>query len=223
MAANMLVLPRRNTKGRRPMKTGNIPFQFDLKEVIQRGQRVWRSKIGDVTLSLPFISVQVKLKDQEREVAREIVIRLKDRRVLNAFECCDNCIDNALKSLQEIRQVLVDKQVELAEQQDGVLYLMLEAMALGIRQFLTHEQRLRQVEEIADAPPDFRREPEVRQEYFDALEVLRGHLSRCLGQIANIAGMEPISEGLIANYNGPWQIEAYKPVQLPFDTDSTPS
>jgi hypothetical protein len=32
---------------------------------------------------------------------------------------------------------------------------------------------------------------------FEALEILRGHLSRCLGQIAAIAGMEAPTEGLI--------------------------
>jgi len=40
-------------------------------------------------------------KDRERTVARELVIRLKDRRVISAFECCDDCIDRALASLGE--------------------------------------------------------------------------------------------------------------------------
>jgi hypothetical protein len=49
----------------------------------------------------------------------------------------------------------------------------------------------------------------VRRAYFDALELLRGHLSRCLGQIAVLAGMDAPTERLIANYQGPWQVEAY--------------
>jgi hypothetical protein len=48
------------------------------------------NRLGDVTLNLPFVSFAVSPKDRERQVAREIVIRLKDRRVLSAWECCDD-------------------------------------------------------------------------------------------------------------------------------------
>jgi len=53
---------------------------------------------------------------------------------------------------------------------------------------------------------EFTRPPDTQQAYFDGLEVLRGHLSRCLGQIAN---MDMPSEGVIANYIGPWDEQAY--------------
>jgi hypothetical protein len=175
-------------------------------------------RLGEVTLNLPFVSIAVSPKDQERRVAREIVIRLRDRRVLSAWECCDNCIDNSLASLGEIRQTLVDKQVELADLQDGPLFLLVDAMAAGIRQFMTYEELLRR-EKGAPIHPrfgEFHRPPNIRQAYFDALEVLRGHLSRCLGQIAAIAGMPVPNEGVIAHYQGPWQLEAYKePPTLP--------
>lgn len=176
-----------------------------------RARRQVASRLGDVTLSLPFVSIAVSPKDRERQVAREIIIRLKDRRVLSTWECCDVCIDNVLASLQEIRSALVDKQVELSDVQDGSLYLLIDAMALGIRQFLTYEELLKRSDDGLPHPRfgDFHRPPDVRQAYFDALEILRGHLSRCLGQIAAIAGMESPTEGLIANYQGPWQIEAY--------------
>src|SRR3546814_16799655 len=65
--------------------------------------------IGNVTINLPFVSVDVSPKDRERSVARDVVIRLRDRRVLCAWECCDSCIDQALASLQEIRRTIVDK------------------------------------------------------------------------------------------------------------------
>ncbi len=195
------------------MRSGAIPFRFDLSDVLTRARREARNRVGDVTLNLPFVSLSVSPKNRERQVAREIVIRLKDRRVLSAWECCDNCIDQALESLQEIRRALVDKQVELADFQDGPLYLLLDVMALGIRQFLTYEQLLKHADDLPphSALSDFRRPPDVRQAYFDALELLRGHLSRSLGQIAAIAGMEAPSDGIIANYRGPWQIEAYQP------------
>jgi hypothetical protein len=189
------------------MRSGAIPFKFDLTSLWARARR----QVGSVTVSLPFISIAVSPNDLERKVARELVVRLKDRRVLSAWECCDDCIDRALASLQEIRKLLVEKQVELSDVLDGPLYLLIDAMALGIRQFLTYEELLKRP---GDAPdhPRFRglnRHLDARQAYFDALEVLRGHLSRCLGQMSALAGMEAPREGLVANYQGAWQLEAY--------------
>ena len=94
------------------------PFKFDIRDIMRRLQKVPLCVDG-VTITLPFVEVSVKPDKVERKVAREIVIRLADRRVLNAFECCDNCIDMALKSLQEIREVIVEKQVELSEKATG--------------------------------------------------------------------------------------------------------
>jgi hypothetical protein len=199
------------------MRTGAILFKFDMANLLKRMWRNVNRRLGDVTLNLPFISVSVSPKNKERQVAKELVIRLKDRRVLSAWECCDDCIDNALASLQEIRSTLVDKQVELSDIQEGPLYLLIEMMAQGIRQFLTYEELLKRGDDTLPHPrfEDFHRPHDVRQAYFDALEMLRGHLSRCLGQIAAIAGMDMPTDGLIANYQGPWQVEAYVKPQLP--------
>jgi hypothetical protein len=200
------------------MRSGDIPFTFDLTDLLARARRQLAGRIGDVTLNLPFLSFAVSPKDRERLVAREIVLRLRDRRVLSAWECCDDCIDRALTSLKEIRQLIVDKEVELAELQDGPLFLLLDAMVAGIRQFMTFEELLRRDENAPLHPRfgEFHRPPDVRQAYFDGLEILRGHLSRCLGQIAIIAGMPAPADGIIENYQGPWQLEAYKPPdQLP--------
>lgn len=179
-----------------------MTFKLDMTGLIARARR----HVGEVTINLPFISIGVSPDDQERRVAREVVIRLKDRRVLSAWECCDNCIDNALGSLQEIRRLLVDKQVELP---DGPLSLLLDSMTLGIRQFMTFEELLRH--DATDHPRfgEFRRPPDTQEAYFAALEVLRGHLGRCLGQVAKVAGMEVPTEGLIAKYQGPWPLQNY--------------
>jgi len=193
------------------LRRGAIPLKFDMSGLLARARRQFNNRIGDVTLSLPFISFGVKPKDREKQAAREIVIRLKDRRVLSAFECCDDCIDRAMVSLKEIRTFLVDKQVELSDVQDGPLFLLTDAMVLGIRQFMTYEELLNRSPDRPAHPAfrDFHRPPDVRQGYFDGLELLRGHLSRCLGQVAVIAGMDAPQEGLIANYKGPWEVEAY--------------
>ena len=189
------------------------PFRFDLSGLIQRTRREFARRTDgvSVTLSLPFLSFTAAPADIERRVAREVVIRLSDRRVLSAKECCDTCIDQVLESLQSIRSVLVDKQVELAHLTDGPLYVLLEAMLEGVRQFLTFEQRLSSQGDDwgYGGHQDIHRPHDQREAYFAALEALRGHLSRCLGQVAVIADVDLPSVGMIAAYRGDWPLEAY--------------
>jgi hypothetical protein len=104
----------------------------------------------------------------------------------------------------------VDKQVELSDAQDGALYLLIEAMVLSIRQFLTFEQRLNRAS--GPSPLGDRRPEDMKQSYFDGLELLRGHLSRCVIQIAAIAGMEMSSNRMLLQYQEAWPIEAYQPL-----------
>jgi len=81
------------------MRSGTIPFKFDMTGLLARARRQVSGRLGNVTLHLPFVSIAVNPKDRERQIARELVIRLMDRRVLSAWECCDDCIDRALTSL----------------------------------------------------------------------------------------------------------------------------
>ncbi|MGB3810989.1 MAG: hypothetical protein WA943_12920 [Parvibaculum sp.] len=84
-------------------------------------------------------------------------------------------------------------------------------MREGIRQFLTYEQLLKHGDELPQHSTlsSFRRPEDVRQSYFDALELLRGHLNRCLDQIAAIAGMESPLGGMLVQYQAPWLLQAY--------------
>lgn len=193
------------------------PIRFDFRAFLSTARRKLNTRVGDVTLNLPFLSINVNPDDLEQSVAREIIIRLADRRVLNAKECCDNCIDNALESLQGIRATLVDMQVRLTKATDGPLYLLTELMLGGIRQFITFTEDLKDAESNSKliVPSDFRRPPESRETEFAALEVIRAHLYRCMSQVAKIAdvGMPTISEGM--RYDDAWQIEAHEePKQL---------
>jgi len=195
------------------MRDSPPPFRFDLRSLIGDARRKLNTRVGAVSISLPFISFKVEPEDLERKVATEILIRLADRRVLNAFECCDGCIENALASLQDIRSVLVNKQVELARASDGPLFLVLSAMLESIRQFLTFQERLSQT------PPgllDHHGRParyEPKEAYFAGLEMLRAHLHRCLLQVAKIAGADIPTIPAHMRYSEPWQLEAYEAVE----------
>lgn len=133
---------------------------------------------------------------------------MADRRVLNAFECCDGCIDQALASLQEIRELLVGQQVELADLTDDALYLLLDFMRKGIRRFVTFEQRLG-----SGRAPSRRqgshREHEAQQLYFAGLAALRAHLHRCLLQVAGIADVEIPKIAAHVRYDAAWTLDAY--------------
>ena len=195
------------------------PFRFNLNSLVTQARNAFKTRVGSVTLSLPFVSFNVSPRDVEKQVAREIVIRMADRRVLNAYECCDDCIDQAIRSLQEIRQLLVDKQVELAEVSDGALYMLVELQLEAIRQFITFEQKLREREwgpETRQFCRSCLHHPHGQHEsYFAALEMLRRHLYRCLSQVARIADVTipKIPENM--RYDDAWQLEAYEHPRLP--------
>lgn len=181
------------------MKKLNPPFKFNLSKQITKARQHLNDRVTGVTINLPFISFPISPQDTEQKIAKEIVIRLADRRVLNAFECCDECIEQALNSLQEIRRFLVDKQVELMNLSDGGLYLLIEFQIEGIRQFLTFEENLNSVQD--------------RDEYLAALEMLRQHLFRCLVQISKIADIDIPKIAPNMRYDEVWQPEAYVQIE----------
>jgi hypothetical protein len=198
------------------------PFQFDVSGLVGKARRHLKKRVDGVTINLPFVSFSIRPDDLEQKVAREVVIRLADKRVLNAFECCDSCVEQALESLQDIRSLLVDNQVKLSAQSDGGLYLVIELMLEGIRQFFTFEEKLRTVN--AQFPGDLhtRFMRHDLQPYFDALEMLRGHLYRCLVQVAAVADTKipKISDHM--RYEDAWQLNAYKEPERIEQADAHP-
>jgi hypothetical protein len=75
------------------MRTGAIPFKFDMTDLLARARRQVSNRLGNVTLNLPFVSITANPKDRERQVAREIVIRLRDRRVTFGLEAARELSD----------------------------------------------------------------------------------------------------------------------------------
>ena len=155
--------------------------------------------------------------DIEKKVARELLVRLPDKRVLSSKECCDNCIDISLASLQDIRSILVEAQVRLTDYHDGGLYLLIELMAEGVRQFITFEERIRVEPSLKEEAQfsDFYRPRDVQHEYFEVLEKLRFHIHSCLTQIATIADMETPKIESYLKANEEWLLSLYhEPQQL---------
>lgn len=188
-----------------------MSLKFDISKTIKNARRFINKHVDGVEIQIPFMSFSVKPTDIEKKVARELLIRLPDKRVLSAKECCDNCIDNALSSLQDVRKVLVDKQVDLAEYHDGGLYLLIELMAEVIRQFLTFEESLKvsHRDELLVRHKEFHRAPDTREAYFEALNQLRFHLHSCLTQVAKIAEMEtPKIESYLRSEDA-WMLSIY--------------
>lgn len=190
------------------------PFQFDFSALLEKGRQRLKKHVGDVTIRLPFVSLSVNPEDSEKKAAREIVIRMADRRVLNAFECCDDCIERALNSLQQIRSLLVDKQVELGDLSDGPLCLLIELMLDGLRQFFTFEERIQAQPDAPIPLPERYRRYEARDQYFAALEMLRAHLHRCLLQVAEIGQTQIPIISVNMRYDSEWELEAYVPVLM---------
>ena len=115
-------------------------LQFDFSEYYDKAKGLSKKvNLDGVTINLPFISLNFDTNDKDKKIAREIIIRLRDKRVLNSKECCDNCIKNALESLIDIRKFLVDKQVEINDV-ESPLFLLVDFTIYGIRQFLTYTE-----------------------------------------------------------------------------------
>ncbi len=183
------------------------PLRFDVGDLVGRFSRTLRKSIGKVTLNLPFGSVEVDLTDKERKAAREVLIRLSNHRVLNGGECCDNCVRDSLDSLKEVRRLLTDEMVKLADVPDAPLYALLDMMRDGIKQFMTYTERLDHASGGSWDGPRLRR---PYRPYSEALSVLRRHLGSCIDEIAKLAGQKRVE-----------RISGYEPAEQWIDTDVT--
>lgn len=185
-------------------------FTIDIADLVAKCRHNLNKRVVGLEITAPpGITFVVEPHDPEVTAARKIVIFLRDRRVLNASECCDNCIDHSLASLGKIREYLVGQQQELANLSDGILYLMTEFILDAIRQFMTYSEHLeRDYEPSGSSIPDLRRHPQARAAYLSALNRLRRHISDTLFQVRLIAGEDPqmVPENL--RFKG-WDAESY--------------
>lgn len=171
-------------------------FKFNISEFYMRAQKLPKPKVSDVNINLPFLRFKVRVSNNDKKIAKEVLIRLRDKRVLVAWECCDDCIKNALASIQEIRSLLVQKQVEIADEKSP-LFQIFDLMLIGIRQFLTYSEELAK-----------RNKHVKKEELFGTLDILRGHLLRCIQEITKIGKVSPQLTNRL-EFNKIWSTEIY--------------
>lgn len=180
-------------------------LKFDVSSILQRVKTLPKPKVKGVSINLPFLSIDLSASDDERKIAREVLIRLKDKRVLVAWQCCGDCIKHALDSIQEIRTLLVDKQVEISDE-NSALFIIFDLMLSGIRQFLTLTERY---------------DPYLNKDEFqNALDILRGHLIRCIDEVAKVGNTTPPTF-YRQNFNQKWEEIIYLLDSPPLDNNST--
>lgn len=146
---------------------------FDFTEFSKRLNKYSRKiKVDSISVRFPGISISLSPTKQEKLIAKEIIVFIRHKRVIDSKECCDTCIKNSLQSLLEIKNFLVIKQMEITDV-ESPLFLLTDFALFGINKFLTYTERF---------DPDLNRE-----QYFEALNILRGHLIRTFDQIAVVA------------------------------------
>jgi len=187
------------------MKELRADLKFNFQSLLSKKIQQTKDSIDSININLPYISFSIKPKNKEKIVAKEIIIRLSDKRILNSRECCDGCIKSALYSLHEIRNFLVDKQVELMDYADSILYLIIEMILESIRQFFTYIEKY-------NLELDFDKFLEKKEIYFVAIELLRSHIYRCLFQISHIADIKIPKISNNMRYDEKWELKYYEKI-----------
>lgn len=171
-------------------------LRFDIRDVLKKLSKTasrMKHQVDSVSMNLPLgTNITFKPNTAETDTAKEIVIFLSDRRVLDSSECCEDCVEAALKSIGEIREFLVQRQLALKHESDSILFVLIEIMLTEIRQFQTYAQKLAPARQTAHLE-------RAEENYYVALNRLRGELLAALAQVANIAKM-PIKTQMLNNY-----------------------
>src|SRR5689334_5380260 len=97
-------------------------MQIDVRGLTARARRWINKRVATGQINLGFISFVMHSNDPERTAARKLLIQLRDKRVFNSNDCCDGCVKNSIESLQQVREILVKSQVDLADLHDGQLF-----------------------------------------------------------------------------------------------------
>lgn len=138
-----------------------------------------------VSINLPFISFTVRVDETERDVARELLICLDDRRLLKRSHSCEKPTPLAIESVGKIRDLVVQMKAKLRNHTSGALYQMLEMMHLATVEFVNFIEK-NELESVPASPKtvsDFRKVSawgRARESYIN-------HMVSLVRQVAQIA------------------------------------
>ena len=154
--------------------------------------------LDSISLSFPFgVNIQIKPVESEIKIAREVIIKLIDRRILNAAECCAECIQRAIDSLKEIKADLIDIKCKLTDNINRPIYYFIDYIVLSINSFLDFIERYKIDMEMN------------RPTYFDALEKLRRHIAKCMVEISKIGECKIDTTHYAFKNNAEWIYDNY--------------
>ena len=137
--------------------------------------------VSGINLSFPFSAgITISIKPQERDVAKETIVVLVNRRILNAAECCASCSQQSITSLKEMKSDLIQIEKKLTGSINGPLFYFIDSIVNGINQFLKYIEDYNFIETFNLN----------RDTYFQSFNIIRNHIVQCLYQIAKIADFE---------------------------------
>lgn len=165
-------------------------MQIDVRGLTARARRWVRKRVATGEINLGFITFAMESNDPERTAARKLVIQLRDKRVFHSNDCCDGCVKNSMESLQQVREILVKSQVDLADLHDGQLFWLTDYILVTIKAFLTWEERSRVGQPHGRDPEHHYRDHDHTQQYIRQLDVVRAHSRVAIAAIAALAEMD---------------------------------
>ena len=142
--------------------------------------------LDSISFSFPLrISSSFRFEKSIIDIAKETIITLVDRRILNAKECCANCIYNAVNSLKEIKSDLINIKKQLKNNINSPLFYFVDYIIISINSFFDFIERNNLVDNKVDD-----KDHDIKKVYFDALEIIRNHIAQCMNEIAKIAKIQ---------------------------------
>jgi len=165
-------------------------LKVDVRGLTSRARRWTNKRVTKVEVNLGFIKFGLEVNDPERTAARELVFRLRDRRVLTAEECCGDCVRNSMVSLQEVRSSIVDAQEKLANLHDGQLFWLLDYILVTIRAFLTWEERSRVGQPHGGDVEAHYKDFDNARRFRSQLDLVRAHARVALNAIGTVAEVD---------------------------------
>lgn len=192
------------------------PMEFDFSQFFTPLNNLISRNLKGVSINILGITFSFDYSKDDEKIAKEILVFLADKRVLNSKECCDNCIKDSIESILDIRKFLVQKQIELIGYETQPLFLIVEFLLETVRQFLTHSEKIKKSYAAAHSQKsDLIMHYGEKEAFFSALEIFRTHIHSCFVQIAKIAKINTPKIQFRLEAQNEWHTPIYKKLPKP--------